>query len=181
MKDTGLRHLVTRIKASDHGAFEAVFNQYHDTIYRFLLYKTKDSQTAEDLLQEVFFRLWKTRSNLDENQSLKNYLYTISDHIVLNHIRHSRVVLRHQQQEAGRIFSASESPHFILEEKEWAKALAKAIESLPEKTREIFLMSRMEDLTYQEIAARLSLSIKTVEGHMVKALRTLREALSLKL
>ena len=79
------------------------------------------------------------------------------------------------------MFTIIDNPQFILEEKEWHLALMAAIEALPEKTRIVFLMSRMEDLTYEEIADRLSLSIKTVESHMTKALKLLRKALPLKL
>jgi RNA polymerase sigma-70 factor (ECF subfamily) len=181
MNDNDHRNLMIGIKGSDHSAFETVFNQYHQAIFQFLLYKIKDPAIAEDLLQEVFFKLWKSRDRLDENQSIKNYLYTIADNLVLNHIRHLKVVSRHQQEANPKIFTRSDNPHFILEEKEGGTRLAKTIEALPEKTRVIFLMSRMEDLTYQEIADRLSISIKTVEGHMVKALKSLRESLSLKL
>jgi RNA polymerase sigma-70 factor, ECF subfamily len=79
------------------------------------------------------------------------------------------------------MFTSIDNPQFILEEKEWQAALMAAIETLPEKSRIVFLMSRMEDLTYEEIADRLSLSIKTVESHMTKALKLLRIALLLKL
>lgn len=181
MNDNDLRNLVTRIKESDHRAFESVFDQYHQPIFQFLLYKTKDAPIAEDLLQEVFLKLWKSRTGLDEDRSIRNYLYTIADNLVLNHIRHLKVVGRHRDETGSKLFTGSDNPHFILEEEEGRRNLEKAIESLPEKSRIIFLMSRMEDLTYQEIAERLSISVKTVEGHMVKALKTLREALSLKL
>lgn len=181
MKETDLRDLVSRIKASDHNAFETVFDLFHQSIFHFLLFKTKDQAAAEDLLQEAFFKLWKNRAVLDENQSLKNYLYTISDNLVLNHIRHLKVVSKHQVQAEVKIFSSDSNPHYIMEENELNRNLMNVIESLPEKTRIIFLMSRMEDLTYQEIAERLSISIKTVEGHMVKALKTLRGTLFIKL
>ncbi|WP_276374495.1 RNA polymerase sigma-70 factor [Chryseolinea sp. H1M3-3] len=181
MNDIALRELAKRIKASDPVAFEMVFNLFHDTIFKFLLFKTKDADTAEDILQEVFFKLWNARFTLNEHQSLKNYLYTIADNQVLNHLRHLKVVQSHLQQKPSRLFSVIDNPQFILEEKEWKLKLMNAIDNLPEKTRIIFLMSRMEDLTYMEIAERLSLSVKTVEGHMVKALKLLRQSVSAKL
>lgn len=181
MKETELRLLANRIKASDQVAFEMLFNSFQTTIFNFLLFKTKDYAIAEDLLQETFLKVWKTRSALDETRSIKNYLYTIADNLTLNHFRHAKVVSHYKGQIDSKMFSIVDNPQFILEEKEWHLALMRAIEDLPEKTRIIFLMSRMEDLTYEEIAGRLSLSIKTVESHMTKALKLLRKTLPLKL
>jgi RNA polymerase sigma-70 factor (ECF subfamily) len=181
MNDAELRVLASRIKASDPQAFEWVFNLYHETIFRFLLFKTKDYGAAEDLLQDAFLKLWKTRASLNEDHSIKNYLYTIADNLALNHIRHSKVVTRHQAEAAPKLFSEIANPQFLLEEKEWNERLSKALEALPDQTRVIFLMSRMEDLTYEEIGERLSLSKKTVEGNIVKALKQLREIFSFKI
>jgi RNA polymerase sigma factor (sigma-70 family) len=92
MKETDFRTLAIRIKASDQAAFEVLFNLFQATIFNFLLFKTKDSSLAEDLLQETFLKVWKNRSTLDEARSLKNYLYTIADNLALNHFRHAKVV-----------------------------------------------------------------------------------------
>lgn len=181
MMAADLRAAVLRIKASDPKAFEGVFNLYQGAIFRFLLFKSKDYSVAEDLLQEVFLQLWKTRSTLNESQSLKNYLYTIANNLVLNYIRHSKVVTQYQGQTDSKLFKDVDNPLFILEEKEWNEMLMNAIEALPDTTRIIFLMSRIEDLTYQEIAERLAISIKTVEGHIVKALKQLRDKFSIKI
>jgi RNA polymerase sigma-70 factor (family 1) len=173
--------LINRLKASDHDAFKTVFNIWQRNIFNFLLFKTKDAAQAEDLLQEVFLRLWNARTRLNENQSLKNYLYTIADNLVLNEIRHNKVVARHRSDTQVSIFTNTENPEFLMEEREWKKRLEDALASLPEKPRIVFLMSRFEDFSYQEIADRLSISIKTVESHMVKALKHMRENLSKKL
>jgi RNA polymerase sigma-70 factor (family 1) len=176
-----IEKLIIRIKASDHHAFKIIFDLYQQEIFRFLLYQTKDSLIAEDLLQEVFFKLWKARENLDKNQSIKNYLYTIADNLALNHLRHLKVVARHEAQSKSKLFSDTQGPQFILEEKESAEHLKQAIENLPEKSRVVFMMSRFDDLSYHEIADRLSLSVKTVESHMSKALKLLREKISIKI
>jgi len=170
--------LVKRLKASDHDAFKTVFNIWQRTIFNFLLFKTNDSARAEDLLQEVFLKLWNARGRINENQSLKNYLYTIAGNLVLNEIRHDKVVARHKSNTQATIFTNTENPEFLMEEKEWKQKLENAVASLSEKPRIVFLMSRFEDLSYQEIADRLSIVIKKVETHMVKALKHLRENLS---
>ena len=181
MKETDFGILASRIKASDQAAFEILFNSFQAKIFNFLLFKTKDSDAAEDLLQETFLKVWKNRSTLDETRSIQNYLYTIADNLAHNHFRHAKVVADHSARVESRMFTIIDNPQFIMEEKEYHLALTAAIEALPEKTRIVFLMSRMEDLTYEEIADRLSLSIKTVESHMTKALKLLRKALPLKL
>jgi RNA polymerase sigma-70 factor (family 1) len=181
MDEIELPGLVKRLKDSDHISFELLFNRFHQSIFNFLLIKTRDEAVAEDLLQEVFIKLWNNRLSLDEGKSVKNYLYTIADNLALNHIRHLKVVSRHEQLNDVRIFDSSQVPHFILEEKEIQEHLMQAIEDLPEKPRLIFVMSRFEDLSYAEIAERLSLSIKSVEGYMSKALKILREKLSVKI
>jgi RNA polymerase sigma-70 factor (ECF subfamily) len=181
MSQPDLNEIVKRLKASDQDAFKIVFDLWQGPIFNFLLFKTKDAARADDLLQEAFLRLWNSRANLKESQSLKNYLYTIADNLLLNEIRHDKVVARHKSETRVTIFSNTENPEFILEEKEYRDQLEKAIMSLPEKPRIVFLMSRVEDLSYQEIADRLSISVKTVESHMVKALKLLREDLSKKL
>ena len=181
MLQPDLNELVKRLKASDQDAFKTVFDLWQEAIFNFLIFKTRDQARAEDLLQEAFLRLWNSRARLNENQSLKNYLYTIADNLVLNEIRHDKVVARHKAETKAPIFTNTVNPEFILEEKEWKDQLEGAIASLPEKPRIVFLMSRLEDLSYQEIADRLSISIKTVETHMVKALKHLRENISRKL
>jgi RNA polymerase sigma-70 factor (family 1) len=170
--------LVKRLRASDHSAFKIVFDTWQESIFKFLYYKTNDTQLAEDLLQDVFLKFWNARVALDENQSIKNYLYTIADNLVLNQWRHLKVVARHEREHEHerKEVSVTDNPQFVLEEKEWHARLQHAIDTLPEKPRIVFLMSRMEDLSYQEIADRLSISIKTVESHMVKALKLLRQS-----
>jgi RNA polymerase sigma-70 factor (family 1) len=181
MLEDDLQNLVKKLKASDHDAFKMIFDRFQQHIFHFLYFKTKDEALAEDMLQEVFLKCWNARHNLDETRSLRNYLYTIADNLVLNHIRHGKVMERHRDESQASETSNLDNPQFILEEKEWHVRLRKAIDDLPEKPRIVFLMSRMEDLSYQEIADRLTLSVKTVESHMTKALKILREKLSKKL
>jgi RNA polymerase sigma-70 factor (family 1) len=180
MQDDDLRGLLVKVKASDHNAFKTLFHLFQESLYNFLLFKTKDHALAEDLLQEAFLKVWNGRSAINVHLSFKSYLYTICDHLVLNHIRHLKVVEKHERLTKSKLFSDTYTPQSIMEEQEWNTRIMQVIEELPEKTRTIFLMNRIEDLTYQEIADVLSISIKTVEGHIVKALKTLRETTGVK-
>ncbi|MGH7452525.1 MAG: RNA polymerase sigma factor [bacterium] len=171
-----LNELARKIKASNAEAFKIVFELYHEGIFNFIHYKLGNLEAAEDIVQDVFIKLWENRHQTKEGRSLKSYLFTIANNLALNYIRHSKVAMKFQQ-ELGRESAMEESPHSFLEKKEFHKKLLACIAALPEKTRIVFMMSRMEQLSYQEIAARLDISIKTVESHIGNALKTLRKSL----
>lgn len=136
--------------------------------------KTHDSETAKDLVQDTFIKVWESRYHLDETRSLKSFVYKIANNLTLNHLRHLKVKSNLIQYIEVEPISEG-TPHSTLEDKEFQKQLLGFIEQLPLQTRTVFLMSRMEDLSYQEIADRLDISIKTVESHIGKALKRLRE------
>jgi RNA polymerase sigma-70 factor (ECF subfamily) len=168
--------LTRSIKGSDVSAFRTLFEQTHESIFNFLYYKLGNIETAEDLLQEVFARVWEKRHQLKETFSLKSYMFTIAHNLAANWIRHNRVVLNFQIEQNNRN-DRYESPYLELEYRELQSILIDAVAELPEHPRMVFMMSRFEGLTYKEIARRLNISIKTVECHMVKALKLLRASL----
>jgi len=171
-----LRKLTRRIKLSDSEAFKTVFAFYHEGIFNFVHYKLGNAAAAEDIVQDVFIKLWENRHQLKEDRSLKSYLFTIANNLALNYIRHSKVVLKFHQ-ELSEESSLQESPQAVLEKNEFHEKLLAGIAALPEKQRLVFMMSRLEQLSYQEIAERLDISIKTVESHIGNALKTLRKLL----
>ncbi|MEL6674768.1 MAG: RNA polymerase sigma-70 factor [Bacteroidota bacterium] len=154
-----------------HGAFKDLFDQYYEAIRNFLYYKSGNMELSEDLTQEAFLILWKKKDNINP-EKVKSYLYTIANNLFLNEIKHQKVVLKFQQQPKST--SSKESPQYLMEEEEFRKRLELAIAELPEKNRTVFLMNRIEKLTYKEIADRLGLSVKAVEKRMHKALLVLR-------
>ena len=156
---------------SDEMTFKEVFDRYYESIRNFLYYKSGDKNLAEDLTQESFLILWKKRENIDPDK-VKSYLYTIANNLFLNEVKHQKVVLKFQQQKPQHI--VKQTPQFLMEEQEFQHQLEKAIADLPEKNRIVFLMNRIEKLTYREIAERLGLSVKAVEKRMHKALLSLR-------
>ncbi|MDX2248795.1 MAG: RNA polymerase sigma-70 factor [Bacteroidia bacterium] len=152
--------------------FQNLFDNYYEAIRNFLYYKSGEMELAEDLTQEAFLILWKKRESINPDKA-KSYLYTIANNLFLNEIKHQKVVIRFQQQPVSN--TLFESPQFLMEAEEFKVKLEKAISDLPEKNRSVFLMNRVEKMTYKEIADRLSLSVKAVEKRMHKALTELRK------
>ena len=132
---------------------------------------------AEEIVQNVFFKLWEKKDRLTINESIKAYLYRSVYNESLNYLKHRKV---------ADWFMASALPQSYtdvdafnqLAAKELEAHLAKALNELPEKCRTVFQMCRYEQLKYSEIAGELQISVKTVENQMGKALRLLREKLS---
>ncbi|QBQ41951.1 RNA polymerase sigma-70 factor [Sphingobacterium psychroaquaticum] len=147
--------------------FRAHFKELHAYVYRIL----EDSALSEEVVQQVFLRLWEKDWESDIHTSLRAYLYKSVYHESLNIVKRNRVKQRytdHQVHHGIQTVYADQS------DAELKKLLHSALDSLPEKSRVVFEMSRFQELKYQEIAVSLNLSLKTVEGHMTKALRHLR-------
>ncbi|MCK6541381.1 RNA polymerase sigma-70 factor [bacterium] len=170
-------HLLTKkIRNSDTLAFRTLFDFFHRPLYHFVFYKTYNRALSEDIVQDVFIRLWENRINLREDLSIKSYLYTIAVNLTLNSIR------RHTIRTGEGIEDPDTQPHeetplSVLEKKEFEQLLNAAIQKLPEQARIVFMMSRYDDLSYSEISERLSISVKTVEAHIGRALKQLRATL----
>lgn len=172
MKNT--TDLVRRIRLSDAAAFQELFDLYHQDVFNFLYYKIGSVEAAEDILQDVFVKIWERKLQLKSDTSIKSFLFTIANHAALNFIRHNNIVMKFQVEEQHNpVFG--ESPHAELERKNQQELLMKSISNLPEKPRVTFMMCKFDGLSYKEVAKRLDISIKTVEGHIGRALKMLRE------
>ena len=143
MKEETLRGLIGRIKLSDRSAFKELFDHFQEGIYHFLVYKTGDQNLAEDILQETFLKVWKNREDLNEENSIKSYLYTMANNAALNYYRHQKVVYAHRAH--YKVENEDRSPEKVLESEEFRQVLLSTIEKLPEKTRIAFMMSRFEE------------------------------------
>ena len=123
---------------------------------------------AEDLTQDAFMILWTKRDTIDP-EKVKSYLFTIANNLFLNNVKHQKVVLRFNQQPVNTV--SRETPQYMMETEEFKASLERAIAELPEKNRIVFLMNRIDKMTYKDIAERLGLSVKAVEKRMTKALQ----------
>lgn len=132
-----------------------------------------DGSTAEDIAQEVFVQVWKKRESLNVNISLKGYLRRAAVNRTLNHLRSKKVEFE-QEEAILHVPDREPTTQKELEAKDLKKLIDKSINSLPERCRIIFGLSRFEELSYREISESLGISVKTVENQMSKALKIIR-------
>ena len=152
--------------------FESVYKEHSRTLRNFIYYKCGDVHQAEDVMQEAFIKLWQNCTKVLLEKA-KSYLYTVANNTFLNEVAHKKVVLKHQK--SIKTNSSNETPQFILEEKEFMERLKKSIAALPVKQREVFLLSRIDNKKYSEIAEIVGVSVKAVEKRMSQALIILRK------
>ena len=158
--------------------FRSIFDQYYESIRSFAYFKTGDVDLADDIVQEVFLKLWTNRDNV-KDETVKALLYTIATNTIKNHFKHQKVVYNFQKQEVSN--ELSDEADSQLRQEELTRKLQDALAALPEKSREVFLMNRIEGLTYTDIAERLGLSVKAIEKRMSEALSILRSRISYKI
>lgn len=161
----------------DKAHFERLFRTEISRLHNFAKQYVQDSDTAMDICQQVFITLWEKREQIDMAKAVRTYLYTSVRNRCLNHIRdHKKFRSKVLDLDCGNIdiegFTEIEQDTAELETK-----IDDALTLLPEKCRQVFEMSRFREMKYREIAEELDISQKTVEAHMSKAMRILREAL----
>ncbi|HSB54589.1 MAG TPA: RNA polymerase sigma-70 factor [Gemmatimonadales bacterium] len=171
---TSPSHLAA-LKAGDSAVFEQIFREHYARLVSIGDRLLRDPARSEDLAQDVLLELWRGRSRLDDSVPVSAYLYRAVRNRALNELRHRRVV----RETAPRLgYQEHTAPADLsYEEKEQDAAVRRAIAELPERCREVFELSRVDQLSYAEIAEVMGITIKTVEAHMGKALRALRVAL----
>lgn len=151
--------------------FRVLFDSHAETLRNFVYYRCKDMQQAEDLTQEAFLKLWKNCKKVLYEKA-RGFLFTVARNAFYNQVAHRKVVLEYSKlPHSGK---DGETPHFKLEEKEFMERLLLAINELPEGQREVFLLNRIDKVTYVEIAGILGISETAVEKRMQKALIKMR-------
>ena len=165
-----------QIIRGDAGSFGKLFNFYCQPLINFSRRYVLDKQVAENIVQDIFVKIWTNRTALDPGKSIKSYLFTSVKNESLKHLRHLDVEHRSAEKMIHSTFSES-GPEQYLIQTELEEIIKKAIGELPEKCREIFKMNRFDNLKYSEIADILNISVKTVETQMGRALKKLRERL----
>ena len=168
---------INALRKGDKKVFDALFRAYYAPLCNYACAMTDgDMDAAEDIVQERFFKLWEKRADLTINYSIKSYLYKMVYNACLNRIRSEKTQSKYKAHNATFL---AENPVYQLDTtSEIQTNVFKALAVLPEQCRRVFELNRFEELKYREIAEQLNISIKTVEKHIGKALRILREELA---
>ena len=174
----GDAELVRRIRAGDERALEVVFKAHYAGMASFVQRFVRSADLAEELVQDVFLKLWSKREQLAEIETFRTYLFRAARNTALNYLRRAKLERRWREEQGTdadppTTFAADDETV----EQEVALAVQEAINKLPPRCREIFLLSRDGGLTYAEIARSLEISVKTVETQMGRALKSLRASL----
>lgn len=177
--------LITRVKAGDRDAFNELYGIYWASLVNYAGLIV-DDEAAEDVVQDVFVRVWTQRSKLHDTDSLRSYLLRAVYNTALNTLKkrshdtdYRTYAARQIEQSCYRHYDPDNSEIIRkLYSKELAAAIDEAIDTLPPKCREVFRLSHIDGLTDREIGARLGISLSTVENHIYHALKRLRQKLS---
>lgn len=174
------KELVIRLKNGDHDAFERLYNQYWNQVYNFCRLYIKSVDDTKEIVQQVFIKIWEARNVIKENENFKGFLFIITRNLIFNI---NKKTFNENFYKFSVLTAFSAEPGYEIEEEISATQLKEyiyqLIDTLPARQREVFLLSRKSHLSYKEIAMRLGISERTVENHITKAMKYLRENLGL--
>jgi RNA polymerase sigma-70 factor (ECF subfamily) len=171
------QELFEALATGDITAFEMYFRSYYQPLCNYAYTFLRDKEESEEIVQSTFLSVWEKRSALNIRTSAKSYLYAMVRNACLNAIKHEKIKQRHAGEEMALAQPGYESVSQIVASNELEGRITAALEKLPEQCRLVFKLSRFEELKYSEIADQLNISVKTVENHMGKALKIMREQL----
>jgi RNA polymerase sigma-70 factor (ECF subfamily) len=170
--------LVSQLVKGDARAFTEVFELYKDTVFAFAYSLTKSRETAEEVVQDVFLKLWERRAHVKVDTSFTAYVKTITYNQVIDFFRKAKTDRNLQQRIYKKVEDLRSGSEEWLLGKELEKLYHQAIEQLSPQQKKAYLMSRERDMSYEEIAAELQLSRNTVRNHIAEAIRSIRQYVS---
>jgi RNA polymerase sigma-70 factor (ECF subfamily) len=165
--------LLQLLKANNEKAFKEIYSRYWKLIFESAYHRLASRETAQELAQTIFLRIWEKRHSI-QIIHLQNYLLTAIRNRVINYLEAALVHKKYLQYVAGTTSTTCRETESTLTFHELSQAIEKAIDGLPFKTRKVFLLSRFDHLPVREIALNLNLSEKAVEYHITQSLKTLR-------
>jgi RNA polymerase sigma-70 factor, ECF subfamily len=169
--------VLAKLQNGDHNAFETIFKAMYAPLCSYARLHLSDSDEAEEIVQTILIKLWEKRKTLDIKTNLNAYLYAAVKNHCLNQFKHQKVRKDHAAHHLHVVKNHASTTDELLSSKEIQIRIDLAVGSLPDQCRNVFVLSREHEMKYSEIAEKLGISIKTVEAHMGKALKILRDNL----
>lgn len=161
----------------DVTAFEMLFRTYYQPLCHYAYSFLQDKEDAEEIVQSTFLMVWEKRDTLAIRTSVRPYLYAMVRNACLNVLKHQKIKQKHAGEAQAMADRSHDPVTQTVASNELEYKIKVALEELPEQCRIVFKLSRFEELKYAEIADQLNISVKTVENHMGKALKIMREQL----
>lgn len=166
--------LLRKLRDGDTTAFGKIYTIFAPVLYQRLLRLLKDTDTVEEILQDTFLKLWEKRTQIDPEQAFTTYLYRIADHLAMDVFRRiSRDKALQQELWASTISFYLHTEETFLA-KEQRQLISTAIEQLPPKRKQILILCKLEDKSYQEVAELMGISVSTVSNQLVKAIKEIK-------
>lgn len=179
MTENTEQFLVLRLQKGSEGAFRKLFDRYRQDIYAYSLSILKSKHQAEEVVQDVFLKVWLNHENLDPSLSFKSYIFTIARNLAFNILSKAA----NDQKLKDRIFYKSQVAYNLTDvrllEDDYEQLKNRAIEELSPRCKQVFQMSRNDGKSYEQIAKELGVSANTVKNQMSTALNSIREFLTL--
>jgi RNA polymerase sigma-70 factor (ECF subfamily) len=170
--------LLIKLKSGDKSAYKQIFNLFGPKIYRFGILYLKNKSDAEELTQDVFMKIWEKRDHLNPSQNIKAYIFKIAVNCIYDHIRKMNLNKAYAEFSTHNFQPATESLWHEIIWKDMLLKLNSLVDKMPEQRRIIFLLSREEGLSNQQIADKLKLSKRTVENQIYRTTLYLKEHMS---
>ncbi|MCE5347205.1 MAG: RNA polymerase sigma-70 factor [Bacteroidales bacterium] len=165
--------LIQEIKADNMFAFDTLYKNYSKKLYKFAYSILKSQEESENIVQEVFLKLWESRNRIEKDSSVKSYLFSIAYNSTITVIRKKAKDTQFIEY-LKSLQEVYEEPDLEYEYKELTEKLHDIVYQLPERQKEVYVLHQEMGLTYKDIAEKLHISVNTVENHMSRALKTIR-------
>jgi len=173
--DSYQHELLERLRQGDEPAFNLLYKAYSKPLYLRIMRMVKNKDTADELLQELFIKLWNSREKIDSQKSFQSYMYTIAQHMVYNYFRkvvRNEALINSLLQDAADHYLSSDT---LLEDKQTAQLLQDAIDQLSPQRKQVFNLCKVEGKSYEEAARIMGISTATVNSHMTRAIQSIKE------
>ncbi len=166
------------LKAGDLIAFDCLYRRYYRKIYQFSFRILKSSEDAENIVQDVFLTLFEKRLRIEKCSSVRCYIFTITYNSAVSQIRRKAKESRYLEYLKSIQVSSQAPADLQLEHDQLVDRLNNIVNSLPDRQREVYNLHRNKGLKYKEIASRMNLSVNTIENHMSRAIKKIRQEMS---